>query len=275
MSEPNDKLLDEYLRGESPVSQRYRELEAENVPPQLDAAVLAQAHAAVAQRKRKPSWVRWGAPLALAASAVMAVAIVLEVGVQDEVRLPAPRLEQPVSAERAQEARVVEEISPDVPAEAQRVLDVPLPQAQLGAPPPVEIAEPKKAEPAAPAFVPQPTAGTPAPAQAEQDSAVAKSAADERARERASSAAPNEAEAVPARPGATPAISRRASYSTVTAAPAQEAPRLSAEEWLERIRALRREGKVLEADEQWREFVKTYPDVVVSETDSARPAPQP
>ena len=73
-------------------------LDADDVPPTLDAAVMAQARAAVTtpakSKQRAPAWLRWGSPLALAASAVLIVAIVLEVGVQDEVRVPAPQYEQ-------------------------------------------------------------------------------------------------------------------------------------------------------------------------------------
>jgi hypothetical protein len=49
-------------------------------------------------------------------------------------------------------------------------------------------------------------------------------------------------------------------------------PRLEPQVWLEKIRRLRQEGKILEADEQWREFVATYPDYEVEKTDSARPS---
>ena len=49
MSEPIDiKALDEYLKGGSDISQRYRELGREDVPPELDQRVLEAARAAVA-----------------------------------------------------------------------------------------------------------------------------------------------------------------------------------------------------------------------------------
>lgn len=114
MTNPSDKELDDYLRRESPVSERYRTLDADDVPPALDVAVMAQARAAVAkpQRQRRPAWVRWGSPLALAASAVMIVAIVLEVGVQDELRVPAPQIQQQ-AATRAESEESESRVAPE------------------------------------------------------------------------------------------------------------------------------------------------------------------
>lgn len=90
MSDPLDiKALDEYLRRGSEVSQRYRELGADEVPPELDRLVLAAARDAVAgdKARRSRSWVRWSAPVALAASVVLALTVVLERGGHDEAAL--------------------------------------------------------------------------------------------------------------------------------------------------------------------------------------------
>lgn len=87
MSDPIDiKALDEYLKGGSDISQRYRELGREDVPPELDRRVLDEARAAVAAggAARARSWLRWSAPVALAASVVLVVAVVIESPVQDE-----------------------------------------------------------------------------------------------------------------------------------------------------------------------------------------------
>lgn len=85
MSDPDDKALDEYLRHGSEVSQRYREISTDVVPPELDRRVLEQARAAITSSKsRRRAWARWSAPLALAASAVLALAVVIESGVQQE-----------------------------------------------------------------------------------------------------------------------------------------------------------------------------------------------
>jgi hypothetical protein len=86
VSDPIDiKALDEYLKGDSDISQRYRELGREDVPLDLDRRVLAEARAAVAGggAARSRSWLRWSAPVALAASVVLVVAVVIESPVQD------------------------------------------------------------------------------------------------------------------------------------------------------------------------------------------------
>jgi hypothetical protein len=85
-----DEEFDEYLRRSSEVSQRYQELGAREVPPALDAKVLRQAQqqAAKSSGRRRP-WLRWGAPLAFAATALIAITVVM----QPEVNAPsAPQL---------------------------------------------------------------------------------------------------------------------------------------------------------------------------------------
>ena len=141
-SSPDDKTLEEYLDRDSAVSQHYRKLDADDVPASVDASVLAQARAAVAParevRKSKPAWVRWGSPLALAASAVMVVAIVLEVGVQDEVQLPVSITEQSApAAGRAQSTTPAENEQRDLQA-------------------PLAVTAPAPASPRAPAAEPAP-----------------------------------------------------------------------------------------------------------------------
>lgn len=264
MSEPNDKMLDEYLRRDSIVSQRYRELDDGEIPRELDAAVLAQARAAVAQpRVRTPTWVKWGAPLALAACIVMAVTVVLEIGVQEQVRMPSPQLE-PQSAAPAS--------APFIPAVPEPVADTPSQDAQTMSAAPEAVS---------PAFAPAPSADI----SAEQTAAQRRMADEPRERraiEQASRAAEAERERkAPAELRAAappPAMRTMTSQRPLAAAPptdgaaAQTPPRLAPEVWLERIRELRSEGKVLEADEQWREFIAVYPDYEVESADIARPS---
>jgi hypothetical protein len=91
VSDPTDiKALDEYLKGNSEVSQRYRELGGDEIPPELDRRVLAAARVAVANEgtKRSRSWPRWSTPVAFAASVVLVVTVVLERGVQEETMVP-------------------------------------------------------------------------------------------------------------------------------------------------------------------------------------------
>ncbi|HKS54913.1 MAG TPA: hypothetical protein VJS12_06485 [Steroidobacteraceae bacterium] len=100
MSEPTDiKALDEYLKRDSEVSERYRELGSDDVPPELDRRVLAAARDAVANEgaRRSRSWLRWSAPVALAASFVLVVTVVLEGGLQDEKPVALPPVQSPAS----------------------------------------------------------------------------------------------------------------------------------------------------------------------------------
>jgi hypothetical protein len=98
VSEPTDiKALDEYLKGDSDVSRRYRELGHEEVPPELERRVLAAARDAVANEgtQRSRSWLRWSAPVALAASVVLVVTVVLERGPDQLAQVPAQAPAEP------------------------------------------------------------------------------------------------------------------------------------------------------------------------------------
>jgi len=100
VSDPIDiKALDEYLKGGSDISRRYRELGSGDVPPELDRRVLDEARAAVASGAggRSRSWLRWSAPLALAASVVLVVTVVIESGVQNDASFAT----QQVAADKA------------------------------------------------------------------------------------------------------------------------------------------------------------------------------
>ncbi|MGH8443060.1 MAG: hypothetical protein ACRETF_09190, partial [Nevskiaceae bacterium] len=68
---PNDGELEQYLKGDSPLSRRYRAASTESAPPELAEAILAQARAEL--RRKPPSLNRWLAPVALAASVVLGV----------------------------------------------------------------------------------------------------------------------------------------------------------------------------------------------------------
>ena len=88
---PDEQQLDEYLCGGSDVSRQYRQLHSADVPVDLDRRVLRQAQEAVkAQPAKSRKWMRWAGPLALAASTVLVVSIVIESGVHEETYLTAP-----------------------------------------------------------------------------------------------------------------------------------------------------------------------------------------
>ena len=88
---PDEQQIEEYLRGGSDVSRQYRQLRSADVPAELDRVVMRQAQEAVKERPAKSrTWMRWTGPLALAASAVLVVSIVIESGVQEDTYLTVP-----------------------------------------------------------------------------------------------------------------------------------------------------------------------------------------
>lgn len=70
MTEPDDRELQDYLKGDGRLSRAYRKASAETTPPLLDEAILARSRA---ELKRKPDWSRALAPYALAASLLLGV----------------------------------------------------------------------------------------------------------------------------------------------------------------------------------------------------------
>jgi hypothetical protein len=174
VSDPIDiKALDEYLKGGSDISRRYREMSGEDVPPpELDRRVLDEARAAVASGGggRSRSWLRWSAPLALAASVVLVVTVVIESGVQNDASFAT----QQVAADKARveqqrqlaESKLRDEVAQQQPQQERQVRFTPEPPAAMA--------------PQAPA-VPPPAAAA-AAALAKTESERANSAASEEVR---------------------------------------------------------------------------------------------
>jgi hypothetical protein len=153
VSDPIDiKALDEYLKGGSDISQRYRELGREDVPPELDRRVLDEARAAAASggTKRSRSWLRWSAPVALAASVVLVVTVVLERGVQDDTSFAVQTVKQDRQAEEfklqeeTSQARQQEPQAQFVPEQPDMVAPAAPPAAPL---PKVEVQRSKSVAP--------------------------------------------------------------------------------------------------------------------------------
>lgn len=304
MTEPTDKSplddtdeqLDQYLTGDSSVSRHYRELPGAEVPAELDRLVLSQAHQAVKHRKsQRPAWVRWSAPFAVAASAVLALAIVIETGVRDEVaQSVSQRL--PEHPQHPIETRLIEEpapmhaeapVQPEPKREEPRAVEMRMP---APAPDPAPASAPAQAtRPAAPAYAPPPqalprtrvaddaadTAKQEQVAKAAQSEASAGAAArEEREEERVAAQRAMEAEQNLAA-AAPPTVDTRAPvliYSRQISANMAPSPRiyLDPEEWLKDIRQLRKDNKQQEADHEWRRFRAAYPNHQVAENDIAR-----
>jgi hypothetical protein len=307
-----DEAFDEYLQRDSNVSQHYRHLDAGDVPPALDSAVLAQAQQALTQKaNRRPAWTRWTAPLALAASVVLGVAIVLQIGVEEKVAMPVPQTELMTTRDTAADAFAAEAVEQKHEQQAMKSnTDAPSPAPQADAPPAAsppaaasdrmfKRSEPERADERGRASSPD----TQAPAESDARllpampvAASAQAPSAPEAKEKSVAAAANRAAAMireeEARRSAQFASNSGFSQASGQLAPAPTAvrqttapspvinapqaiqiPRLAPQEWLEQIRELRREGKVTEADEQWRQFVEAYPDFKVATDDLARPKP--
>lgn len=142
MSEPiDDKAFEEYLGRESQLSKRYRALGSDEVPAQLDGLILAQAREAVAARpassRKKPAWMRWTPPLALAASMVLVISIVIESGTRHEVTMrdmatmPQSAPAQEVATVGDNDNLVKQET--DAPAAQPRQLSAPEPEQSVAA----------------------------------------------------------------------------------------------------------------------------------------------
>lgn len=305
MSDPTDiKALDEYLKEDSDVSQRYRALGRDEVPPELDRRVLAEARAAVVHEgtKRSRSWLRWSAPVALAASVVLVVTVVLERGVQDEtvllpqsagnvqqVRSDAARddkANEAAKAKPADEVRRQPQFVPVVPVDVEPALAM---DAHVPPPPEPAVADVRQfRELVAPselkveqqagqvAALPAPPAAAP-PTQAPEPIAASKSAERNEA-EADSSADEQEAAVSGSRMRRAPgrAVGQRSTISgSSLAGPSHPAAHESADPqaWLEDIRDMRRAGKTAEADREWERFREAFPDFRVEDDDIARKKP--
>jgi hypothetical protein len=314
VSDPIDiKALDEYLKGGSDISQRYRELGREDVPPDLDRRVLAEARAAVAGggAARSRSWLRWSAPVALAASVVLVVAVVIESPVQDETLAMQPASKESREANHTEEYKLQEEMQILVPEQP----SAPAPAAAPAAAPPtasVSKAERKRADRVpvvegvlvnaqasreqsfAPTPVavdsaaidsaePQLAAERPAPAMHTQTTS-ARNEADRTAGLEDSSAKASASELQEV--SVTGARQRRSAgrtagpRNTISGAAFEKRPAADADaeqsdpaKWLEEIRDLRRAGKTAEADAAWERFREAFPDFPVAQDDVALKKP--
>lgn len=293
MTEPTDKpllddqQLDEYLKGDSSVSRQYRQLPSDEIPPSLDRLVLQQAEDAV-KRPSRPAWVRWTAPLAVAASAVLVVSIVMQTGLRDETTVSSP------SAQGSTEAKELKKPAAPMPA---------APKAEEAAPPVVYVdLNGPNALHSSPPFVPPPEVDievpAPAPAAAEIQQEVAqseeadkaslaaaesreKSVREDLAREEQDAAFAKRATrseqaqaagAANAPPAAVLSYSRPISSSAADNVATIQHAYTDPEAWLKAIRQLRKDNKQEEADKEWRRFREAFPDYDVAETDSAREA---
>lgn len=111
MTEPDDRELQDYLKGGSRLSRAYRQAGNETPPPELDEAILARARA---EARRKPDWGRALAPYALAAS------VLLGLNLAWNIHQEAPREPVPMGGRVAPAARTQTAAAPPAEAAAKR-----------------------------------------------------------------------------------------------------------------------------------------------------------
>lgn len=288
MNEPiDDKAFEEYLKRGSPVSQHYQALDSDELPADIDRQVLARAQEAVRAPvvRKTRAWQRWSVPVALAASAVLAVSIVIESG-QHESTLtrapsyPAAERETTTAVPQADEQETAPAAAyepppvaaPAAPTEVPRAGSAP--QNRPAASPRAQVERPSEPRAAA-----QPRIESLAK-RAQVEAAEQKASADarmEHARqraaedlnERAMQASRTPVDSVP--PAPPPAVAQQAApvASAAQAETRSFASERAPEEWLREIRELRASGKAEEADREWKAFREAFPDHIVAEDDLA------
>lgn len=294
---PDEPQLDEYLRGGSAVSRQYRELASADVPAEIDRLVLRQAQEAVKARPAKSrAWMRWTGPLALAASAVLVVSIVIESGVHKETYVAAPvsapletqlleeAAEQPTASNAAEKRAYGARDQAGSAREASAVQVVPVQTPmKLATPPAILVPEEpalaldqtsaiQSAAPAAPA----PQFASPPPVVAVDEASEQLARRDMAPEEAVVTARKRQEQKPTVGPRNTIAAPAAAAKSESGAAAERDEPRnySDPEQWLRDIRQLRQENKQEQADREWRRFRYVFPNYRVAETDAARGVPR-
>ena len=228
------------------LSARYRAASRDEPPAHVDAAILAAAKRAVDSQPRPAGAPRrlrrWYVPVSLAAVIMLSVIVTLNI----ERERPVVVMADAVPVVREKEQKLAQQ-APEPP------------------PAPPAVAElrpaPKPAKPAAPAFARDPT---PAPEAAPQETRREDSL--------------RSADAAPGPAGSGEAASVKIAGNTAAPAAASRATpakrELAPDAWLERIADLRKQGEDKEADEQFAEFKRRYPDYRISEAMNERIAPR-
>lgn len=119
MSKPDDDELEDFLAGRGSLHAAWLESAQQTPPAALDAAVLAQAQAAVVPLVRRSRSARWRLPLSLAASLVLSLGLLQRLGEQPEVKkamAPARDESGPVSDQLASAVVVMAPATTDEPA---------------------------------------------------------------------------------------------------------------------------------------------------------------
>jgi hypothetical protein len=253
MTEPGDEF-ESFLKTRTVLPSGMSDDDKLEPPKALDAIVLQKAREAIRARKRLNRTPRWATPVALAATILLCLSIVLNVSMN--TNRPAANLRQ-MTAATADNTTPAPASPASAAGEGER-------REKAAAGKAAQLADRSRTPAQAPA-------DTPSAANAAKDS-IASSAtrgdagtAAQAARESpyAAPPAPLTASRAPAPRSPTstaaPAVPPPALAKRKAAAPAPSHPR-DPKTWLQQIAALRAEGKTAQADAEVRRFRATFPD---------------
>lgn len=267
---PDDTLLDDFLAGQSDLSRAYAKTQVANAPASLDAAVFALAQQApVTAEPRR--WKRLRTPIALAATIVLGVSVMLNIQ-RDPEAYRAARAPVVMTEEKAviAMAPAMPEPSPvsAAPAEVRAKRRAAAPQQEVLAPVAPQAMD---SSAALGDEAPAPAVAAAAPAPPPAGIATAESYSVMSRPEQAETAAP--ARNAQAHKRLMPrAVMAEAAAGAVVI-------RESSEEWLGRIRALRDAGQDEDARKLWTEYRLAYPAAPVpadlQRYEPAQPAEKP
>jgi hypothetical protein len=262
----------------SDLSRRYRQLPVDNVPADLDRLILEHARAVVnAPDAPHRTWIRWGLPLGLVGSALLAATLVLD-GVRPQQpesipdTLPPSDVTSPGRAELPMSSAIQSAPAPanpaaDPPASARAEPVAAMPVRRLETAvvartsPAVAVISTAPSPPRAAEVTPEPVAPEPV-----IDSST-----------RATDAAPEEPLQQAADAASLASTASQSPYEELGMlqlnTPNSE-KRAAAESRLEEIRYLRETGRNRRANYEWRKFLEDFPNYPVAAEDSARPRAQ-
>lgn len=263
MSREDDKLLEEYLQGESDLSRLYQMHSDEKPPHELDNAILEAAWHSVRRKPRiaySPFTANWMVPASLAA--VLLISVSLVVMMPDEAGLPpAADLDAPGEAKRMPAAKSMAapgreaamELEESVPA----AKPAPEKEKSFATPPPAPVSgELRDRGDVAPAVGAAASASRPEPV-SPPDDALRKQAPT------GLTASPMQQD-VPTQPATMDRMEAAPQARFRATAPAVEGIR-EPEEWLAEIGALLEQGHIEEARRAYRAFLAVHPDYPVNE----------
>ncbi|HRE17605.1 MAG TPA: hypothetical protein PLW86_11185 [Rhodocyclaceae bacterium] len=234
-------LPDDDLPRDPALSALYREQLPAEPPSALDAVIRAAASKALRPLPR-PWWQRLQAPVALAATVMLAVMLTLTMEHNPpETQAPTPQAPaaEPEAREKARAdaapAPVRQTATPTSPGQAPAKKEAAV-QHKAGA---ASAYRPATAQPAS-------DSATPMTEQARTSGII--------------DASPQKSLAAPPLPASAAPTPAQAPGTAATNRLRNEARLQSAEEWIALIRQLRKQGKAVEAATQWQAFRNAYPD---------------